>query len=363
MKEALDLVRLDLGPDAVILEARKHQARGFARLLGLAGLLRKPRVQVTAAVDIGVQEPDFRATLLERELAGLGRVTRGHADERPLSPRVAEIYAMLVAQDISEDAALSLAERVGLLVRPEPRNDAEFRRKASLELASLVPLAGPTRVVPGRRKVVGFVGPTGVGKTTTIAKLAAHFSLVQRARVALITSDTYRIAAVEQIRVYAEIIGVPLDVAPGARDMQDALRRGTDFEVILIDTAGRSPNNLGRMYDLKNLMDAASAEEVHLVLSATTRRGDLERLVDRFGVVGFDRIVLTKLDESANFGAAFNVTARSGKPLSYFTTGQNVPEDIEAATCDRLAEMVMGRWSGDSRHRSAWINQPMEGEV
>ncbi|MGB4008509.1 MAG: flagellar GTP-binding protein, partial [Bacillota bacterium] len=204
--------------------------------------------------------------------------------------------------------------------------------------------SGPIEIVRGRRKVVAFVGPTGVGKTTTIAKIAAGAALVEKAKVALITADTYRIAAIEQIKTYAEIIGVPWEVVYSPRDMEMALVKRSDAELVLIDTAGRSPNSPTRMYELKSMMDAALPEEIHLVLSATTRRQDLDNLVDRFAQVGFDKVILTKLDESSTLGAIFNVYARSGRPFSYFADGQSVPEDIHPATCSEIAEMISSHW-------------------
>jgi flagellar biosynthesis protein FlhF len=239
--------------------------------------------------------------------------------------------------------AFAIVHQLGMADVPQ-RETERFREWAGDRAAGLVRMSGPIQIVRDRRKVVAFIGPTGVGKTTTIAKIAAGFALFAKARVALVTADTYRIAAIEQIRSYAEIVGIPCEVVHSPRDMERVLADLADYELVLIDTAGRSPNNPARMYELKNMIDAAMPEEIHLVLSSTTRRRDLDNLMDRFAAVGFDRVILTKLDESMTFGAIFNVHAKCAKPFSYFTNGQSVPEDIETATQSHVAGMILAKW-------------------
>ncbi|MEA4883664.1 MAG: flagellar biosynthesis protein FlhF [Clostridia bacterium] len=394
MKEVLSQVRRDLGPEAVILEARQCRGHGLAALLSLLRIRPVCRFEVLAAAD-GDPEPcemEFGAALERAESRGaaptnqpgqigqtgtvdgagamgsprsnggirtpgvpsggslratlsvLARESAARGRAAALSPEMADLYALLLDEDVSEETAFRLVSRLGLESPGVPPPGIELRQWAAHAVSAMTPVSGPMQLIRGRRKVVGFIGPTGVGKTTTIAKLAANFVLVEKARVALITADTYRIAAIEQVRTYADIIGVPCEVAYSAKDMGDALAKHADKEVVLIDTAGRSPNNPTRMYELRGMMDAALPEETHLVLSATTRRQDLDNLVERFSGVGFDKVILTKLDESTNIGAVFNVAAKSGKPFSYLTTGQGVPEDIEAATHSVLAQMLSDRW-------------------
>ena len=187
-----------------------------------------------------------------------------------------------------------------------------------------------------------MVGPTGVGKTTTIAKLAATFKLKQKKNVGLITLDTYRIAAVDQLRTYANIIGIPLHVVTGSDELRNALRKCAGCDVILIDTAGRSQRDDPRLKELRSLIDIADPHEVHLVLSSTCAQPVLMEIVDRFSDVRADRIIFTKLDEAVSFGVLLNVARTVNKRLSYVTTGQEVPHQIEPSSPTRLASLVLG---------------------
>jgi len=187
---------------------------------------------------------------------------------------------------------------------------------------------------------VALIGPTGVGKTTTIAKLAAHYALVEKRRVGLLTLDTYRIAAVEQLRTYSEIMNLPLKVARNAGEVPGALEALGDRDLLLIDTAGRSQKNIVHVAELRALLGAVECE-THLVLSASTRLRDLLQQVDRFGGPGVDRLLFSKLDETTTYGTLATVALETRIPVSYLTTGQKVPEDIEVADPDRLATLAL----------------------
>jgi len=181
-----------------------------------------------------------------------------------------------------------------------------------------------------------------VGKTTTVAKLAATFKLRHGKKVGLITADTYRIAAVEQLRTYASIIGIPLQVAGTPDEMQKAVRSLANCDVILIDTAGRSQNDQNRIAELSRIVTAADPHEVHLVLSSTAGEKVLLKEAEVFSEVGIHRVVLTKLDEAVSFGMLINVIREVGKQLSFVTTGQEVPEHLECGRGERLAALVLG---------------------
>jgi flagellar biosynthesis protein FlhF len=202
--------------------------------------------------------------------------------------------------------------------------------------------AGPITVTPGRRRLVALVGPTGVGKTTTIAKLAANFRLKQKRNVGLITVDTYRIAAVEQLRTYADIIDLPMQVVSTPREMREAVKRMNGMDLVLMDTAGRSPKDDIKIQELKALLAEASVDEVHLVLSSVASARVLQQTAERFAAVGTTALVITKLDEATSFGNLFPVLRSSRLPLSYLTNGQNVPDDIETARVDRVARLILG---------------------
>lgn len=193
----------------------------------------------------------------------------------------------------------------------------------------------------GRPRVIALIGPTGVGKTTTVAKLAATCKLRHGRRVGLITSDTYRIAAVEQLRTYAGIIGLPIKVVMSPEEMASAIADFANMDVIIVDTAGRSQHDARRLDDLKEFIAAAAPDETHLVLASTVGDTVMRRTAERFMPLGPDRCILTKLDEAVCTGQIAGLTARIGLPLSFVTVGQEVPDDIEPARADRLARAAL----------------------
>ena len=189
---------------------------------------------------------------------------------------------------------------------------------------------------------MALVGPTGVGKTTTIAKLAANYHLKEKLRVGLITVDTYRIAAVEQLRTYADIIDLPMQVVSTPREMREAVGRMDNLDLILLDTAGRSPKDEVRIQELRAFLTEADADEVHLVLSSVASARVLEQTAERFAAVGTTSLILTKLDEATGLGNILPLVRTSRLPLSYLTNGQNVPDDIEVADSMRVAQVDFG---------------------
>ena len=232
------------------------------------------------------------------------------------------------------------------LSRAEKADDQIVRAVLARLLGDLVPTGGTIEPKRGTTRVIAMVGPTGVGKTTTIAKLAADLKLRRGLRVGLITADTYRIAAVEQLRTYAGIIGLPLRVVLGADELASARAALEDRDVILVDTAGRSPRDASKLAALKELVAAARADEVHLVLSSSMGASAAARAVERFAAVADDRetlrVILSKVDEADEIGAVLGVVRTVGAPVSYLTTGQEVPDDIEPASGARIAEVLLG---------------------
>jgi flagellar biosynthesis protein FlhF len=190
--------------------------------------------------------------------------------------------------------------------------------------------------------VVALVGPTGVGKTTTVAKLAANLKLTRGIRVGLVTVDTYRIAAVEQLRTYAEIIDLPLAVVNQPGEMSRAIEGLGPVELVFIDTAGRAPRDEPRIQELIDFLGEARPDEVHLVLSAVVGQKNLRAMIERFAPVRADRLILTKLDEVDGLGGILSVLGTADRPISYITTGQAVPDDFEPADRRRLARLILG---------------------
>lgn len=230
-------------------------------------------------------------------------------------------------------------------LKPEARKGGTveaIRSFLPLAFKSAIKCSGPLTVKKNGPRIIALVGPTGVGKTTTIAKLAAHYALREGHRAALITIDNFRVGAVEQLKTYSRIMGVPVEVAATAAELEAAIELHSDKELILIDTAGRSHKDSEKIEELKGFLESRFAIEIHLCLAATTRDREVLEIVERFGVLSVSRVIFTKLDESESYGSIVNAHLRTKFPLSYFTTGQRVPEDLEIATPGRLAGLVLG---------------------
>lgn len=328
-----------------------------------------PSVQVEAPA---APEADRREAI-DRELAAVRELVKDVARHQrlqaasaalpglpdPLIGHYTELIGQEVAHGLARELLLKAAPSGG---EPDPvAVTAALRR----EIAALLPAAGATLPAapaapavpePGggdltggarigaahRPHTIALVGPTGVGKTTTVAKLAATLKLDGGQRVGLITADTYRIAAVEQLRTYAGLIGLPLEVVSTPDEMRSALGRMSHLDAVVIDTAGRSPRAADRLDELAALLAAARPHETHLVLASTSSQRTLLHAAERFSGVKTDRLIFTKLDEAVSFGVLLNVVREIGRPLSYITTGQDVPHQIEVCDADRLAGLVMG---------------------
>lgn len=268
-------------------------------------------------------------------------------------PLVAE-YLKLLEQEVAEELADEIVRQVGRTLAEADVSDPEAcHRAVRAEIARRLPTdaeAGQLKSTDdGRPRIIALVGPTGVGKTTTIAKLAATFKLKQNKKVGLITMDTFRIAAVDQLKTYAGIIGLPLKVANGAAELGDAVAALTadGVDAILIDTAGRSQRAGEKLDELARVLETIRPHESHLVLSSTVNQKVLLETAERFSCIASDRVIFTKLDEAVSCGVLLNVARRVGKRVSYVTTGQEVPHQIEAGRSDRLASLVMGEDCGD----------------
>jgi len=350
MQQAIARVKADFGDEAVILHTRRYRR-------GLFGLLGKPRVEVIAAVE----PPRTPAARRQRELEKARETTlqaleslqeevralkRMLGEQVPAGPKVphgvAQALARLREQDLPEEECQALTQP---LAAPELVKQAEDPRWVWGQLAAQLAAAIPT-VPPWdfsrTPMVVPLVGPTGVGKTTTIAKLAANFAMLAKKSVGLVTVDTYRIAAVEQLRAYANIMGLELLVAYTPDELRRAVAAMADRDLILIDTAGRSQHHAMHMAELRAFLEVLPEPEVHLVISATTRRQDMELIVDRFQATGFERLIITKLDETRVYGSLYMAPRLAGKPLAYLTTGQSVPDDIEVAYGEQVAQLILG---------------------
>lgn len=378
MQEALALVRSDLGPEASVLHTREvrsgglwswiHPSREFEVLASasvsvpsrfpkrdrsIQSLVATPPPARQRAGSAQLENLDAAAEAghdLHQQLAALHSKVEElcrRAQQQPARPEMCEalfhLFTNLIDADVHEAEARDLVERARARVSAAELDDPVLLRSALSELvAGDIPVAGPIRCTPGRRHLVALVGPTGVGKTTTIAKLAANHRLREKQRVGLITVDTYRIAAVEQLRTYADIIDLPMEIVATPREMHQAVARMADLDLILMDTAGRSPRDEVQIQELKSMLAEAAPDEVHLVLSSVASAASLCKTAEQFAVAGTTSLVLTKLDEAASLGNLLPLLRTSGLPLSYLTHGQNVPDDIAPADAMRVAQIVLG---------------------
>ena len=267
----------------------------------------------------------------------------GLTEELDFDETLLHLYRDLVGNELEESISYNLIEALNGLLQEEERADISLARERLVGLITdVMPAGKPIALNGGRPSVLAFIGPTGVGKTTTIAKLAARCSLQMKRKVCLITIDTYRIAAVEQLKTYARIMNIPLFVSYCPEEMRKAIADNHDASLILIDTAGRSQADDEQVKDLKSYFADDPEVEVMLVLSATTKNRDLCEITDRFCPIGPKKLLFTKLDETTTYGPVVNETVRTKLPIAYFTTGQNVPDDIEAANPTKLARMLLG---------------------
>ena len=253
-----------------------------------------------------------------------------------------QLYTDLIDAELGEELSRSLIAQVQRGLSGPDLEDPVLLRASLLRcLEEQIPIAGPIQPCTGQRRVVALVGPTGVGKTTTIAKLAANFRLREQRRVGLVTVDTYRIAAVEQLRTYADIIDLPMEVVASPQDMRQALQRMSDLDLVLLDTAGRSPRDAVQIQELQAILAESQADEVHLVLSCIASAAQLRQTAEKFARVGATALLLTKLDEAAALGQVYSLLNATRLPLSYVTHGQNVPDDIAVADRRQLARRLL----------------------
>jgi len=380
MAEALRMIREDLGPNAFVLSTRRVQKRDRM------GRLRR-MIEVSAASDVVQTSASAPARAVSggsdraiRELkAQLGEIRSQMASLHPgVQPaQIEELKQQLeevkeLVRLATDQWAKSSAERHGPILqglfRRLQRADVDERLAAKLiglaskELSSRPAVdekealkvlfdvmrrqtlvSGPIQLLESGPKTVILVGPTGVGKTTTLAKLAAQYSMVAKRRVGLLTIDTFRIGAVEQLRIYANILELPLKVASTPEQMRQSIREYRDMDLVLVDTGGRSQKDRAKMAELLNFVSKRDDMyyELHLLLGAATKNRDLIEITREFGKMVIDYLIFTKLDECNSFGGIFNEVVWTQKPISYLTTGQNVPDDIEVAESSRIVQLVL----------------------
>ncbi|GAB4337261.1 MAG: flagellar biosynthesis protein FlhF [Calditrichia bacterium] len=396
-QEAFEKVKAELGEDAVILNSRKMKDGGMLDFINS-----KEYYEITAAVDQQkpkkqaglaaqraqlaynaqaaaaragvtykapapavetqappqpVMAPEMEEKILEQtqeiralhgEIRDIKQVLNQVSDFLKYSrmPALPEnfksILKMLVDNEVHEDLAKAVVQTVYAQTNQKDygNKDVVIQNLNAL-LGRMIKIGPALETVKRKPYVVALVGPTGVGKTTTVAKLAANLKLYNQSKVALISADTYRIAAIEQLQTFANIATIPMSVVYSPEDMRDAIYKYRDYDVVLIDTVGRSQKNEQHLRELNQFIEMANPDEVHLVLSMTTGLKNLLDIVRRFKLMRPNRFIFTKLDETSNTGNILNLLYKHHIPVSYLTTGQVVPNDITTASKESLTNLIV----------------------
>jgi flagellar biosynthesis protein FlhF len=369
MPSALNQIRHELGDNAVILNT-KELKRG-----GLWGFFTKKQIEVIAAVPVSPAVEQQRpkqpetVTQIKKEMAAKRPAAPLHGSEQ--QEVMKEIQGMkemlmnmmmsdgsgnrapqgldkwverLKQQEVDQEVIHHLMER---LMRKNPAFASASSEEVEMELLDLIEsllaegmIKEPN--IDASVNLVSFVGPTGVGKTTTIAKLAAEQVLHQSRKVGMLTTDTYRIAAVEQLKTYANILNVPVETVFSPDSLKKAIKTLAGCNLIFMDTTGRNYQEEQYVQEIHRYLAEPLIQENILVLSMTAKYSDMKRIVDNFQQVAVDKVIFTKLDETSSYGSALNLVFHYPYPVVYFTTGQNVPDDIMKANPQQLAKLILG---------------------
>lgn len=363
--DAIPQIKRDLGADALILSTKKVQKGG------IFGFFQKEKLEVIAAIESKTAETAKRQldkeqpvpVFAEPEMAQPNPVHEGGGSET--DNLIAELKSIkqfmmhVIEEDRLPDVLKPLSERLdGQGVKKEVQSEIlakmmvhidknpaateeEIGEAARMEMIRLI-RAHQKAPAPGNPNIVCFIGPTGVGKTTTIAKIAADYLLREDKKVGLITSDTYRIAAVEQLKTYAGILNIPVKVVESFDDLVKAMAELSDCDIVLMDTAGRNYQQKQYIDDLEKLLPDKANVQINLVLSLTSKFEDMKRIIENFKTIQMDNLILTKKDETSSAGAMLNLIYRYSIPVRFIANGQNVPDDLLVATPELIADFVLG---------------------
>jgi flagellar biosynthesis protein FlhF len=364
MNEAMTRIRYELGKDAVIISQRKIKKPGFK------GFFSKKILEVTAAIENVKKNEDDMADSIEaikkvvekeaikntnaakeevndenetKHTQGSNELIKEMQEMKTLisemmnktpekSQRRTKLQIKLEESDLNEKIIKKIITKGKAI-----EGDMDELQKSKIAIEKMISIS--------KAKMEGavvLVGPTGVGKTTTIAKLAGRLSLLDKKKVGLITIDTYRIGAVEQLKTYADIMNIPFKVVFTMKEMESAVEAMKGCDVVLIDTTGRSSKNTMQISELRAFIEKVNTDNIHLVISSTTKNKDVTSITEGYKTLNYNNVIVTKLDETSSYGSILNILDAAKKPLSFITTGQNVPDDIKIISASEVSSLILG---------------------
>ncbi len=340
--EAMARVKQRLGPDAMILDTRQSVSGNRRIHFEIEAVPAGTDIAYDRGIENafgGLREP----MRIDDLIAVFTRHTQGIMEELVSTPKALNLYARMIQSGIGERNARIFLEKSGAFDTPPAANGASLSRRTIDAIAAAIPVVDVFGAAGSSPVIAAAIGTTGVGKTTTIAKIAAQLMLKKQKKVGLISVDTYRIGAFEQLRVYAKILGIPCFQAFKRQDLTSALKRLAQCHAILIDTAGQSQYDRRRISELRELLTGEASIGCHLCLSVGADASEMDRTVRNFSPLTIDSFIFTKVDEAEKYGSMINQLIKTPHPVSYLTTGQNVPEDIERADRKRIVRMLFDK--------------------
>ncbi|KNF08833.1 flagellar biosynthesis protein FlhF [Gottschalkia purinilytica] len=357
-QEVMNKIKTELGSNAVILHTKKIRKPSFF------GLFHKDLIEIVAAVD---EKNKIKSKVKQNNINNKLNNGIKNNTEQSISEEMKELKSsinyiveklknkdsnnnleeleeflkILKDNGVREEIAVEILGEINSRLNLQDKDHKTISEIIKHNIKSYLGEPSPIKF-DGEKKVIFFIGPTGVGKTTTLAKIAANFTLNEGCEVGFITADTYRIGAVDQLKIYAEILEIPVNTIYEIKGIYEALSNLRDKDIILIDTAGRSHKNKEQMAELKDLINTVKNKEVYLILNLGTDISTITSILKQYEFIQDYKIIFTKVDECENVGNILNTKYYSNKQLSYITTGQNVPDDIEVVDIEKITKLLVG---------------------
>ncbi|KYO64568.1 flagellar biosynthesis protein FlhF [Thermovenabulum gondwanense] len=376
VQEALYKVKSEMGRDAIILQTRKIKTGGIFGLFGktkvevIAACELEPKKSIESSINLTLPRINMKASEsmfnyaeninptkssieenqiegIKNELQEVKRLIKEIYDNKDSSSKTGLKKAKSFQTLIERLTSMEVKDEVIKVIIDNIKKDSSgnnskiLMENAKNEIIKMINQPEPIKIKETPAKIA-LIGPTGVGKTTTIAKLAAHYSLNEGKKVALITSDTYRVGAVSQLKTYGELLEIPVEILYEPKEASNILKKLNGYEIIFYDTLGTSPKNKIFLKKIKNIIEAIEPTELHMVISATTKTSEVENILENYKDLNYNKLLFTKIDETNIYGLILNAVYYSKCCLSYITTGQNVPDDIEVASPVKIANLLLG---------------------